>query len=102
MFCGRHVASPFQRNASTACEIEVVELELVRVLDVGLERLEHVARRELAVEAVVHEEEVGRRPAGERGRESGDQVVAVARLDELHVDVRLLPPRRRGSSCGTR
>ena len=69
---------------------EVVERERVRVLDVGLERLEHVARRELAVEAVVHEEEVGRRAAGERGREAGDQILAVARLDELDVDVRLL------------
>ena len=89
MFCGRQVAMPSQRKASTASGIEVVERERVRALDVGLERLEHVAGRELAVEAVVHQEEVGRRAARERGREPGDEVVAVARLDELHVDLGL-------------
>ena len=69
--------------------VEVVERELVRVLDVLLERLEHAAGGELAVEAVVHQEQVWRRAAGERRREARDQIVTVARLDELDVDVRL-------------
>ena len=56
----------------------------------GLERLEHATSGELAVEPVVHQEQVWRRPAGDRGRETCDQVVAVARLDELDVDVRVL------------
>jgi hypothetical protein len=69
--------------------IEVLERERVRPPSSLLERLEHVLGRELAVEAVIDQEDVGRVPGRERGRKPREQILPVARLDELHVRGRL-------------
>ena len=70
--------------------VEVLLLEDVRVVHSILDRLQDVAGRELCVEAVVEQEQIGRSPGREGGGQPRDQVVAVARLDHLHVDVRIL------------
>ena len=70
--------------------VEVVLLEGIRLGQSLLDRLELALGGELAVEAVIEEEEVRRPAARDRGREPGEQVVAVAGLDELDVDVGLL------------
>jgi hypothetical protein len=69
--------------------VEVALLERLRVVHIGAQRLEHVASGVLAVEAVVHEEQVGRRAAGQRAGEASDKIVSIARLHQLDVDLRL-------------
>jgi hypothetical protein len=65
--------------------IELAWREHVRILEPVLHRLDRVLRGELPVEAVVDQEQVGRRTGRDGRGEARDQIVAVARLDELHV-----------------
>ena len=69
--------------------IEVVALDRVAVVEAGGDRIEHLARCVAAVVAVVDEEGVGRRAAGERCGELLQVVAAVGDLDELDLAARL-------------
>jgi len=68
--------------------IELVGAEHVRRIEVRLHGLQDALDGELPVEAVVHQEQVRWGAARERGRQPGDQVVAIAGLDELDSHAR--------------